>query len=815
MRFLGHGKIIITIYLLIAAAFLCIPCSRALDMEVITERVLPPQDVSDWVYLEDDLGNRHVLTIGSALVHYFQAGSDWKWEVVAEDPEREICGLINNGRILVLCSSWVSGDSGSFLATMENGVWSIETVPFPDDISSTTMVASGSTIWCFAKDFSTQSVVGLRRDASQWSDLFEVDQDGDCGDFLQAAVTGAAVHLVYKAAYPYFDLRHAIIDSGEIRVSTIRDQGDQGDDLSLCADALGTLHLSAFDGWDFNHIYGSYTDLEGWTFETLDPEWGHGQQNAICADTAGQPCIASVDPDSGFLHLYRRGKEGWSRDTISDISGLFQTPDICCNGMDEITVASMHRFSYTDGEMMIFDESETWEPETAFDLMVSASNISVFYDHGMQPVMVIDDFPNTLVMRRTGNGWERDSYCRDGLSYQNEIRNSTRTRMDASGTLHMATLTNHENSYHYTLEYWVINGSVQTIEKVTTLSDSTSITALFMDQQKPYILTTGYHTPLIQWSRSSDGVWDSTEIWPAGYYMFRSEQAMDGSRYLLIQGEFSEESSWLGCMDGDGWHFEEMDILPNSYLSYLSLALTSTGRPFIFYEYEDKQLYIEATARGWNKVSIPKIGEYYFVRSSTVDRGNHPVQLEVCSEVSGESSILYYYDGIQWETCQMPISDRYHGTSARLHPIWQDNCNRMPATLFLKEQGLLFREYVRPLPELAVQTNQWRYSGGDDFRANITIINGQDALKADLAVILEIPVGDTSLLFAAPDWNPLGEAPPVMSLDLIPEEIYQHSLISFVWPENAGNGGAALWVAMFRKDTWDLAGTIANTQFSY
>ena len=788
----------------ILATMIFLPLAAAAGIQWQEEVLEPPQGIDNYIYLKDSALADHFFTTGRVVTHYFFIDDRWEWEIVDSDLQSagEISGFLIQGQMTIVYTI-----DGGFLrlAQWTGSEWTTETLPTPDMTPALPVVVSQSTnlVVVFQDHQQSSRLIMMEQVNGTWAEPVILDDEGDCGYYLQGAVsTDDRIHLLYQAAYPYYDLRHAIIVDGQVQISTVLEQGDQGRYIHLTAGPGEQLHLCGLDGWNNNLMYGIYDPYGGWSFETVDPEWGSGTVSGIWISPEGVVRILSVQPENNTLHQYEKSGSGWVKDLLEQFRVVTLPPQMKTNeygGMDAGIWSEPRTISlgFSGNLHLVTETAGIWHWETVVDILSSVYKSAVFYDPDQKPIIVVDDYPNVRIYRKKGDLWDLQLIGR-GYYYPNEssLIRPTQAVIDSNGTIHIATCARYIYPTENVVEYWQIKDGCVTKERV---SNDFRYPQIVLDaQERPHIFFSSSTGDTFQAHRTDEGIWSIEQIWEDEDFDWYEVILSKGSGLMtMLKKQYDDPHITLGHYNGSVWHLERIPAFDHTTIDDWCFNLSASGRPILLIKLNAGWYLTEPGTHGWTRQPALDFSMKFQGLSAELNRLDHPVVLVRKNKDYQDYKLEFWmFNGISWAGNElMPLDNDITGTYA-LGTKPSFDSTLLPAVVMDDNNGFSFYEFKTTGPEAAVRVNTWDVQAGDPFKAEYQVWNDGNTARYDLLLLLEVPVGDSSLFFSAPDWRSVGQEFSTITLTLQAGETIRQTLFDFQWPAGAGTGTAGLWTIL-------------------
>ncbi len=416
-------------------------------------------------------------------------------------------------------------------------------------------------------------------------------------------------HISYLAYDSQNFLRYAWNDGTSWLTTTVV-AGPFVDNTSLGLDAAGLPHIAFFDS-SYRPTYGRW-DGTGWQIETLDQE---------PADSVGT--ISLVLDALGHPRVFYRGEYRWSLEYTYYDGSSWRTEPVALAG---------DRGRYSS---LAMDSSDS--PHVAYCLKNERP------DHQ-------DPFPCRALKYAwaDGSAWQSVLVDADG-----DAGDGASLALDAEGRPHISYITQYPDRADLKHAYY--NGAAWRIETVhpdigssgglvTSLAlDSAGRPhiAYYADQQSDVALRYAYYDGSGWISTTVDTISPCSWSWSCWIRL-----AMDGNDHAHIAYQGSSAFIRYAYNDGSAW--TTMDVGDKEDWSEFSLALDSTGRPHIVYQYEDELLYASYDGSQWSSTEVTDAQAA--VVSLAIDSADRPRIAYVTNPPNTYLALLTYiaFDGTRW-----------------------------------------------------------------------------------------------------------------------------------------------------------------------
>ncbi len=769
-----------------------------------------PSDFTAFDAVRDSLGNEHYFTAGITLAHSYRLQGGWAYETI--DPVASAVSSTRKNDEL-----WVVYVSGSELriASGTESNWQIQTVPMDSGqpVNPDITVSDDGTVWVFASDPTGRLWAWDVTDGTVSGEPMLIDADADCDRYIDSVgLTGNGFHLVYHVGSPNFDMRQAVFDGTILSVETIREVGNQGEHCSIVRGTDGSVHLTAWDGYDNNLLYGRLNEFGEWDWETPDPQWGCGRVATVALDVLDHPVIAHVSADYSRLELTRFDGTGWASEEMMFQVETSNARPIRIIDPDELVFGVLQALSNSvrigldlvearvdtrsvQAEIVCFSPRGIRSSRIQFDssgvmrVFVSREDgyaiwtwIGSVWAHRTVRFEMPDSYQELLLQLGHGDpsrcvvavGLTLPSQYQlwvdtvDGFDVSRQLIESVPDRRlmaldlclspDHQDQLQIAQRT--ESSLFVTvrnLSRQEDSWDSQVVDSFTQKSDYDSVSLSARMQTAPNPVFATFHEELRVSFRTASG-WTTT--------ILEHEDTYDDDLELVLAGDGTPRirlNEEVFSFNGESWKSEMIGLNPDR----TGWEIDSQDRLLIAYnDYNDPCHIIRQDGIGWVEEILGDATTDCYVRDCT-------------------------YDGHRFVSLLQQYSDTGN--------------HRM----------LLLTSTPLP-PSLELTMNDRTFSSGEPFDLGYRIENGPDPLHAQLAVLLDIPVGETHLYYTWPGWQDLSHGIPTTVIDLQADQSWEETILSFTWPSGAGQmSGLSFWGFLVNGDGSGFAADTAHLYWHF
>ncbi|GEM_PF-3644202 len=767
-------------------------------------------DFTSFDAVRDSLGNEHYFTAGVTLAHSYRLQGGWAYETIDPVASTVSCTRKND-------ELWVVYVSGSELriAWGSESNWQIQTVsmdlgqPVNPDIT----VSDDGTVWVFASDPTGRLWAWDVTDGSITDEPVLIDAQGKCDRYIDSVgLSGNGFLAIYHVGVPNFDMRQAVFDGVTLSVETIREVGNQGEHCSIVRGTDGSLHLTAWDGYDNNLLYGRLNEFGEWDWETPDPRWGCGRAATVALDVLDHPVIAHVSADYKRLEVTRFDGTGWASEEMMFQMETSNARPIRIIDPDE-SIFGVLPLQYASGYYafdLIRASTSTRSIQTEIvcfsPRLIVSSQIHLDSEGAMRLFVFRSD--GYTIWNRIGSVWaHRTMRFEMPDSYQELLTRFGHGDPDRFVVAVGLTL---PSQYLVWVDTW--NGfdvSRQLIESVPDRRLMALDLCLSPDHQDQLqIAQRDDYTMAVSVRNLSrqDETWESQNVdsfsQRTDYDDVLMRARMQTAPYPIIVTFYNELR--VSFRNASGWSTTAL-LHEDEYDDHLEFVLAGDGSPRIRL---DEEVYT-FTGESWKSEMIG-LNPYYtgwdidpqdrlFVVSGDYDDPCHIIRQDGIGwvdEILGDATAGCYirdctYDGHRF----VSLLQQFSGTG----------------------HYRLFLLTSTPLPPtLELTMNDRTFSSGEPFDLGYRIQNGPDPLHAQLAVLLDIPVGETHLYYTWPGWQDLSHGIPTTAIDLQADQSREETILSFTWPSGAGQmSGLSFWGFLVNEDGTGFAADTAHLYWHF
>lgn len=766
------------------------------------------QDFNSFICVQDSLGADHYFTAEHNLAHFSRLHGGWAYESI--DPvASQFSSVYYDDEF------WVVYVSGAELRLVRGYVSDWRYLNISVDLEQPRnpdiCVTDDGTVWVFASDAKDGSlwawnVTGL----PEPTDPVLIDSDGDCGLYLDATgLSTNGYHLVYHVGYPFFDMRQAIFDGTSLSIETIREMGSQGEHCSIVRGSDGSMHLAARDGYDNNLLYARLNEFGEWDWETPDARWGYGRVPSLVLNEQNRPVIAHTSSDYSLLEIIQFDGTIWISEEVPIRVDYSIDHSIQIIDPDEGSLALLKKYSQTNTpcdlvhatiqDRNIQSEIVCFSPDlvTKTQTFLDSSGVNRFF---------VDREDGYALWSRIGATWVHKTIQFDTADYDHRL--VLQLGHGDSNRLAVAIGLSLLNQYQTWVDTW--NGLEMSREPVEFISD-----AYLIDLDM--CLSPDGHDQLqvAQLNRSTNQVkvrnlarQEATWISEIADEFFLSNQYdevkmvadMNTTPFPTI-AIFHNGIRVLARQTG-GWSVSDLETTGTSSSNF-DMGLSRDGLPRILNNYD----FIAFTGSDWISDYIGTSGS---VGGFDLDSQDRPF---VIIRNYDEACHVIRHDGIEWV-------DETIGEETQDGLAWDCVFDGSRFVSLVRDSDRSYLIHViesTPLPPtLELTMNDRTFSSGESFELGYRIANGPDPLHAQLAVLLDIPVGETHLYYSWPGWQDLSHGIPTTPIDLQTDQSVEESILSFTWPSGAGAlSGLSFWGFLVNADGTGFAADTAHLYWHF
>ncbi len=770
-----------------------------------------PLNFTSFDGLRDSQGHEHYFTSGIALAHFYRLQGGWAFETI--DPVASAVSItqLNDE----LCVAYVSGSELRIAWGIESN-WQIETVSMGlgQPRNPSIAISDDGTVWVCASD----SVDGRLwawdiTSASAIGEPLLIDEDGDCGTYTDSiGLSGNGFQVVYQVGIPYFDMRQAVFNGTTLEVETIRTTGNQGEYCSIARGMDGSLHLAAWDGYDNNLLYGRLNEFGEWDWETPDPRWGCGRATTLALDALDRPVIAHVSSDYERLKITKYDGQGWTSEEVMLRVDVSTPRPIRIIDPNDFIFATMRKGAFSDGSkfellqtavqaLTIQPDVVCFSPALIQSTRISPDSMGAFY-------VFIGRKDGYAVWNRIGSIWTHRTVLFEMQMLEDLILRLGHGDPNRIVVAVGLTLPNLYQIWVDTVDGFEVNRHL--IESVPDRKLMALDLCLAQDQRDQIQIAQRNEQSQVVTVRNlsrQDDSWEPQIVDSFIQPNFHQKIALSADMRHApnpVIASFDEELRV--CSRGEsGWVVTVLQ--PDSSYAYegnFEVVLTGDGSPRIRMRME----VFTYTGESWNS-EIVVMDSYSDFDIDPQDR------LLIASSAYSTSCRIIRQDGIGWvEESLGEGMKKYEAHDCRFNGNQFFSLWRHIDAYSLKFLLLVTSTPLPPTLELTM--NDRTFSSGEPFDLGYRIANGPDPLHAQLAVLLDIPVGETHLYYTWPGWQDLSHGIPTTAIDLQADQSWEETILSFTWPSGAGQmSGLSFWGFLVNGDGSGFAADTAHLYWHF
>ncbi len=801
---------------------LCVAHSKASGYTWKTESV-DSIDAFEWVQPCRDSDDR-VYFIGNrmGLARLNPVGDDYQTEHIAGiDAKGRLTDLIQSGEQWLAISSSTSGSLD--LITVDGQDYSVldlHQVGVAPGEAKVCRLGSGKIAVVFQDTRSGMLIAQFVSPGDPDTSSLILDDDGSCGDSLGIIpFSDDGFRVFYHVGYPYFDLRMLTFDGDSVYKETLRSMGDAGQSIQVTEGRTGHAHLKFFDGWDQTTYYATDAPDSVFRFYPVFDLWDE-TLSVMLLDEQSRPHFVF---SSGNEYKDRSFDGVQWNDRI-----LFET---------ETTV----RLYQPSGSIK---NQDTWE------LAFLESDWSQSNQHDRYPIRWVthaDGQTQTRLIRYCTDPRNDQSYWGYGISNQVSIARDKDTSFAVlPGVQSLIVWDNHEpwwtkrvfpHSQRWSNE--IETKAIANQNGLFVITRKNNYDEFFRIQDR----TISRHDVFINGSIKDMEFDPEGDPWVV--YYNKSEQH-------IIVGEFKDNEWRLVAVPnlqiGDPPSIDlEFDIDQS-----LCFWASSDIHTAFFVRYRPPDFFVEGVIARNNIADLRRVTDLDISAEGEISAAGYDfgyVIVEkarsgwvfhryIASEDRDVEEFVHWHSGdTGWQGItqfssmdsaghcdQMFRFDRAHFVTETVVPdgvpisisprFWELELlsENQPILAFSRSvHGFAFAIGTPEYPQVHLEMTDRNLSSGDIFHLERVVRNGEAPAVYLTACLLEIQVGDSSLFYSWPGWNPIDERITFGAVDLRASEETRETLVEFVWPDGIpALTECAFWSALFSSDCSGLAADLSR-----
>lgn len=780
-------------------------------------------DAFEWVRpYRDSVDQVHFIGNRMGLARLNPVGDDYETEHVAGiDAQGRLTDLIQSGEKWFAISSSptgaldliiVEGQGYSVLDLHQDGVTPGEAKICP--------LGSGELAVVFRD---TRSGMLLARfvtpgDPSMTSLI--LDDDGSCGNSIGIIpFSDNGFRVFYHVGYPYFDLRMLIFDGDSIYKETMRSLGDAGQSIQATVDGAGHAHLKFFDGWDQTTYYATDAPDSVFRFYPVFDLWDD-TESVLMLDEQTIPHFVF----SSGNELKDRSFDGtqWSERVLfeTETSVWLNNPSGFIKNQDAWELAFLEEdwsqsnqhdrypirwVTHADGQTQTRQIKYCTDPRNDHSYWGYGVSNQVSIARDKETYFAILPCEQSLVVWDNQETWWTKRVFPHSQRWSNEIE--TKAIANENG-LFVITRKNNYDEFFRIQDRTIarhdvfINGSIKDMEFdpegdpwviYYNRSEQHIIVGEFKDNEWRLVAVPNLQIgdpPAIDLEFDIDQTlcfWAPSDLHTAFFVRYRPPD-------FLVEGVIAQNDI------ADLLLVTDLDISAEGEIS-------AAG-------YDSGYVIVEKARSGWafhRQISSEDRDVEEFVHWHSEDTGWQGITHFSSMDSAGHYDQMFRFDRAHFVTETVVPEGVTTSSSPRFWEL-ELPCENQPILAFSRSAyGFAFAIGTPEYPQMHLEMTDRNLSSGDIFHLERVVRNGEAPAVYLTACLLEIQVGDSSLFYSWPGWNPIDERITFGTVDLGASEETRETLIEFVWPDSIPVlTECAFWSALFSSDFSGLAADLSR-----